>query len=152
MVKGARWSGALQIGRGEDNDLVLLDDHISRRHARLETHAGVVWLRDLESANGSFVNGEPVAGACRLFHGDEVRFDTLAFQLVGRGADLTPVRRDGETDNGAMTPARLTPVAGSGSTPPSLPLWKRIRSWRRRHCPSMRAAPFCSASASRWRI
>jgi hypothetical protein len=54
--EGRPVEGALQIGRGEDNDLVLLDDHISRRHARLETHAGVVWLRDLESANGSFVN------------------------------------------------------------------------------------------------
>jgi hypothetical protein len=31
-------------------------------------------------------------GGCRLYHGDEVSFDTLPFQLVGKGQDLTPIR------------------------------------------------------------
>ncbi|MFW6093105.1 MAG: FHA domain-containing protein [Pseudomonadota bacterium] len=84
--------GRLSIGRGDDNDLQLADGHVSRRHARLEVHHGVAWVRDLNSANGTQVNGQRLAGGCRLFHGDEIRFDAVAYQLVGRGAELTPVR------------------------------------------------------------
>jgi len=93
-------TGTLGAGRGDDNEILLLDDHISRRHAQFVLQDGVVWLRDLRSANGTFVNGERLEGGCRLFHGDEVSFDALRFQLVGRGQDLTPVR----------SPASLTQV------------------------------------------
>lgn len=82
-----------RVGRSEGNELQLQDDHVSRHHAVLETHAGVVWLRDLGSSNGTYVNGERVRGACRLHHGDEIRFDSYPWQLVGEGADLTPVRK-----------------------------------------------------------
>lgn len=93
-------TGALGVGRGDDNEILLLDDHISRRHAQFTLEDGVVWLRDLRSANGTFVNGQRLEGGCRLFHGDEVSFDALRFQLVGKGGDLTPVRQ----------PASLTQV------------------------------------------
>ncbi|MGE0622685.1 MAG: FHA domain-containing protein [Pseudomonadales bacterium] len=93
-------TGTLGVGRGDDNEILLLDDHISRRHAQFLLQDGVVWLRDLRSANGTFVNGQRLAGGCRLYHGDEVSFDDLRFQLVGKGQDLTPVRQ----------PASLTQV------------------------------------------
>ena len=102
----------LSIGRHEDNALTIPDGHVSRHHARLIHHQGLIWLLDLGSANGSFVNGERVSGGCRLFHGDEIRFDTVSFQLIGSGADLTPVvRRDG------MAPVKPLPsgIARSGS-------------------------------------
>lgn len=82
----------LTVGRGGDCGITIADDHISREHARLVNHGGLIWLQDLNSSNGSYVNGQRITGACRLFHGDEVRFDTVAFQLIGHGADLTPVR------------------------------------------------------------
>jgi pSer/pThr/pTyr-binding forkhead associated (FHA) protein len=110
---GAAVCGVCRVGRGEDCDLVLQDDHISRRHAELELHHGLVWLRDLGSANGTFVNGERVVGGCRLYHGDEVHFDTQRFQLIGRGADLTPARRDAVQP--ATMPARLAAQAGNAS-------------------------------------
>lgn len=86
-------TGTLDAGRSEENEILLLDDHISRRHARFLLEDGVVWLQDLHSANGTYVNGDRLAGGCRLFHGDEVSFDSLRFQLVGKGQDLTPVRQ-----------------------------------------------------------
>lgn len=50
-------SAILRIGSGPDNDIVLKDDSVSRRHAELElTDAGIV-LRDLESTNGTFYEG-----------------------------------------------------------------------------------------------
>lgn len=85
-------TGNLDAGRSDENEILLLDDHISRKHARFSLMDGVVWLQDLRSANGTFVNGERLSGGCRLYHGDEVSFDDLRFQLVGKGQDLTPVR------------------------------------------------------------
>ena len=95
-------TGELGVGRGDDNEILLLDDHVSRRHATLHTEHGVVWLRDLGSANGTFVNGERIVGGCRLFHGDELTFDTLRFQLIGKGEDLTAVRRQETADESAL--------------------------------------------------
>jgi pSer/pThr/pTyr-binding forkhead associated (FHA) protein len=92
---GRLLNGTCRVGRSVDNDVQLEDDHISRFHAQVATALGSVWVRDLASANGTFVNGERIDGACRLFHGDEVRFDTHTFQLIGRGADLTPVNQVG---------------------------------------------------------
>ena len=94
--------GCVGIGRGDDNEIMLLDDHVSRRHATLQLDQGIIWLRDLSSANGSFVNGERITGGCRLYHGDELSFDTLRFQLIGKGQDLTPVRPQDTLEEGAL--------------------------------------------------
>lgn len=100
-------AGACGVGREPDNQVRLDDDHISRHHARLINHDGLIWLQDLESSNGTYVNGERLEGACRLLHGDEVRFDAHRFQLVGSGADLTPVRQH----DGAPQPQPLKAVS-----------------------------------------
>jgi pSer/pThr/pTyr-binding forkhead associated (FHA) protein len=97
-----RVSGVMMVGRGDDSDLLLLDDHISRHHARLKRDAQVVWLQDLDSANGTFVNGERLNGGCRLYHGDYLGFDTVQFQLVGKGEDLTPVREQKTPDENTL--------------------------------------------------
>ncbi|HEX5465786.1 MAG TPA: DUF3662 and FHA domain-containing protein [Candidatus Limnocylindrales bacterium] len=47
---------SLTIGRGQDNDLVLRDDRVSRRHGRLAVRQGALVYEDLGSTNGSFVN------------------------------------------------------------------------------------------------
>ncbi len=95
-------TGCVGVGRGDDNEIVLLDDHVSRRHATLQLDQGIIWLRDLGSANGTFVNGERISGGCRLFHGDELSFDALRFQLIGKGQDLTPVRPQDTLEEGAL--------------------------------------------------
>jgi hypothetical protein len=62
------------VGRGGQNDLVLTSDEFaSARHARIELRGDGVWVQDLESTNGTFVNGARVAGAQRLDDGDVVR-------------------------------------------------------------------------------
>jgi pSer/pThr/pTyr-binding forkhead associated (FHA) protein len=97
-----RVGAEMVIGRGEHSDLLLLDDHVSRSHARLLRRSEVVWLQDLDSANGTFVNGERLAGGCRLYHGDYLAFDAVQFQLVGKGTDLTPVRQHEPPDKPAL--------------------------------------------------
>jgi pSer/pThr/pTyr-binding forkhead associated (FHA) protein len=66
----------LVIGRGGDSQLVLSDPEVSRRHARLETQNGTVFLRDLGSSNGTFLNGRRLTSAIELREGDEVDLGT----------------------------------------------------------------------------
>jgi hypothetical protein len=67
-------SAPLTLGRGGQNDLVLEgDDFASARHARIESRGDGVWVQDLDSTNGTYVNGARVLGAQRLDPGDVVR-------------------------------------------------------------------------------
>jgi pSer/pThr/pTyr-binding forkhead associated (FHA) protein len=110
--------GELHVGRADNNEIMLIDDHISRHHASFILADSVVWLRDMGSANGTFVNGQRLSGGCRLFHGDQVAFDMLGFQLVGKGDDLTGVRRAStdESDKVAPTPLQLASGATADTT------------------------------------
>jgi pSer/pThr/pTyr-binding forkhead associated (FHA) protein len=60
------------LGRGEDVDLVLPDEDLSREHAEVAADLRGVLLRDLESKNGTFV-GEKRVRTHRLHDGDEIR-------------------------------------------------------------------------------
>ena len=67
-------SAPLTVGRGGENDVALPgDDFASGRHARFEPRRDGVWLEDIGSTNGTFVNGEPVDGPQRLTPGDVIR-------------------------------------------------------------------------------
>ena len=67
-------SAPVTVGRGGQNDLVLTgDEFASARHARIELRGDGVWVQDLESTNGTYVNGSRVAGAQRLDAGDVLR-------------------------------------------------------------------------------
>ncbi|MEV6651843.1 FHA domain-containing protein [Streptomyces sp. NPDC051219] len=73
----------LRIGRGTDNDLVIDDLVVSRRHAELRAHPdGTYEIVDVGSHNGTFLNGRPVTGA-RVGPGDVIGIGHSAFCLVG---------------------------------------------------------------------
>jgi uncharacterized RDD family membrane protein YckC len=67
---------ALTIGRDPTNDVVLPDAMVSRHHAVVEPRAGLFFLRDRHSANGSVVNGERVSER-GLRDGDVVAIGTV---------------------------------------------------------------------------
>ena len=79
-------SPVLTIGQGSQNEVVLADDSISTRHARLEYDAGGWRLTDLGSTNGTYVDGVRLAPeiSTPLLPGAVVRFGatTLVFQPV----------------------------------------------------------------------
>ncbi len=100
-------SGEISIGRADDADISLRDEHISRFHARFVEKHSVVWVQDLHSANGTRINGTPLVGGARLFHGDFVSFDKQRFQLIGKGGELTPVK------------AFVDPLRGTTHHPPA---------------------------------
>ncbi|HEY4346364.1 MAG TPA: FHA domain-containing protein [Gaiellaceae bacterium] len=67
-------SNALTVGRGSDNDLPLDgDEYASSRHARFEPRRDGVYVEDVGSTNGTYVNGIRLTGDRRLAPGDVVR-------------------------------------------------------------------------------
>ena len=68
------------IGRAVDNDLVLDDQRVSRHHARLQARRGVLVLTDLQSANGSRVNGVAITEVA-LGAGDRIELGTTVFLI-----------------------------------------------------------------------
>ena len=82
------------IGRASECDISLAAAHLSRRHAQLQIIDGMLFVKDLDSANGTFLNGKRVAEA-RVKRGDELRFDALTFGVMGPSDDMakTTVRK-----------------------------------------------------------
>lgn len=78
----------LLIGRAAGLDLVLVEDMISRRHAKIvvRDHDEVI-LEDLGSTNGTFVNGERVAEV-RLREGDRILVGSTILSVVAHGEDM----------------------------------------------------------------
>ena len=76
------------LGRATTNDVVvLLDATVSRLHAVIECYPTGFCVRDLGSANGTFVNGEPVRGETRLRTGDELRLGNSRLTFFALGDD-----------------------------------------------------------------
>ncbi|MCK6585799.1 MAG: FHA domain-containing protein, partial [Anaerolineales bacterium] len=69
----------LTIGRDSTNGVAINDAEISRKHARLMFQGGKYVLEDLGSTNGTFVNGQRLAGPVVLKPGDVV---SLGEQIV----------------------------------------------------------------------
>ena len=87
---------AVEIGREEGVDVLLPeDDLVSRRHVRLTPDVGGIVVEDLGSRNGTFVNGDEIAGPARLQPGGQLLVGVTVLEL--RPADalaataLTPV-------------------------------------------------------------
>jgi FHA domain len=67
-------SAPVTLGRAPENDLVLdRDEFASVHHARIEPRRDGVWVQDLESTNGTFVNGIKVTRPQKLSPGDVIR-------------------------------------------------------------------------------
>jgi pSer/pThr/pTyr-binding forkhead associated (FHA) protein len=65
---------ALTVGRAASNDIRLdADEFASSHHARIEPRRDGVWVEDVGSTNGTYVNGTRLGGAQRLSPGDIVR-------------------------------------------------------------------------------
>lgn len=100
-------SGATTIGRSEDSDIIIEDEQVSRYHARIECAGGVCTVEDLQSANGSFLNGHPVSRAV-LTSGDRLRIGSvdMTYRAVEREAPGAWLEFDGRRY--AVTASGLT--------------------------------------------
>src|SRR5580658_6546542 len=72
---------SIVVGRSSDLDMVLVEDMVSRKHARIAMQGDQIWIEDLGSTNGTFVNGEKIKRA-RLKEGDRVLIGTSILKLI----------------------------------------------------------------------
>ncbi|HEY8947043.1 MAG TPA: DUF4388 domain-containing protein [Polyangiaceae bacterium] len=69
------------IGRSSELDMVLVEEMVSRRHARITLQDGVISIEDLGSTNGTFVNGEKIQKGT-LREGDRILIGTSILKVV----------------------------------------------------------------------
>src|SRR5262245_61549445 len=89
------------VGRSSELDMVLVEDMVSRRHAKLTVTGDQIFIQDLGSTNGTFVNGEKIKRA-RLNEGDRILIGTSIIKLVAA---------DASTAGGGDAKAKLEDVA-----------------------------------------
>jgi FHA domain/Cysteine-rich secretory protein family len=77
-------AGKTSIGYAKDNDIVLDASTVSRYHAMIRRRIGGYTLTDLESTNGTFVNGLRIKNPTGLKRGDDVRFGEARFAFLAR--------------------------------------------------------------------
>lgn len=104
-------------GRQAESDLHLVEGHASRRHARIVMSGDDVWVEDMQSANGTFVNGVRVVERVKLINGDRVRFDVEEFDFR---APVQPASAadEGKTVFRAMEPASVDALSSGVSRRP----------------------------------
>ena len=71
----------LMIGRSSDLEMVLVEDMVSRHHAKITTTDSEIWIEDGGSTNGTFVNGEKITRV-RLKEGDRILIDYVGGRLT----------------------------------------------------------------------
>ena len=82
------------IGRGKESDLVLPDLAVSHRHALLDATDDKLWIKDLGSTNGVWVNGSRISDKAFLHPGDFIQIGQMKFLLpapVAQSAEQTVV-------------------------------------------------------------
>jgi len=116
----------ITIGRDSVNEIVINDAEVSRRHARLTFQGGKYVLEDLGSTNGTFVNGQRLAGPRVLKPGEVVSFGeqiVMVFEATNFDAGATVVSPRAAVVPSVSRPAPLPPppppVEYVGSVPAS---------------------------------
>jgi ABC transport system ATP-binding/permease protein len=100
--------GEVMVGRAAENQLVLDDPSLSRKHARLRGTGRRIEIEDLGSSNGTFVNGRKV-GRAAAGPGDTLRFGELSFRIEDERGQGRP---GGELTTGQL----IALVACGGAT------------------------------------
>jgi len=105
------------IGRSSELDMVLVEEMVSRKHARIALSDGVISIEDLGSTNGTFVNGEKVDRGT-LKEGDRVLIGTNILKVMAVADD-----GDQKLDLKAMVAGRVTArqkMSRVGDEPPRM--------------------------------
>lgn len=74
--------GIVSLGRKENNSVVLVDPHVSGNHARFVIKNNILFVEDLNSTNGTYVNGRKVTGRAKLFGKDEIKIGASCFRVL----------------------------------------------------------------------
>lgn len=82
----------MTIGRGPTNSIVLDSTFVSTEHARIFYRDRSLWVEDLKSRNGTFLNERPVAGTVAVKPGDILRIGDVRFKFAAEAPVPAPAR------------------------------------------------------------
>lgn len=113
----------VNIGRADYNDIVLPDESVSTTHAKLQRREGVWVLVDLDSTNGTFVDGDQIKGDVPLAPGATVRFGdvSLVFEPTDDSAGVAKGGGTRVLEQMVMVPApaaKAAPASKAAAAPP----------------------------------
>ncbi len=74
----------ISLGRHGDNYIVVKDPFVSKRHFQITEDEGEYYLEDLNSANGTYLNGDRIFDVVKLNDGDIIRIGQIEFLFVNR--------------------------------------------------------------------
>jgi pSer/pThr/pTyr-binding forkhead associated (FHA) protein len=74
-------AGVIMIGRGADCQLILDDDYVSTRHARVVSGESGIYVEDMGSTNGTYVNGQRITAPTTITLSDSVRIGKTILRL-----------------------------------------------------------------------
>lgn len=119
--------GIVALGRSNKCDIHINDEYMSRRHAELSIKGGILRIIDLDSSNGTFVNGQKVAEKA-LKPGDRIAFDQNIFLVVGPSNAKVADDDDGEEAT-VFRAAPSSPIAPAPQEAPrvKLPAAEKLR-------------------------
>ncbi|TQV89777.1 FHA domain-containing protein [Aliikangiella coralliicola] len=75
-------ANGFDIGREKSCDVLVPLSYVSRKHAKFALRKDKLYIEDLNSSNGTYVNGERIK-SCELRNGDELRLDEFIFSVIG---------------------------------------------------------------------
>lgn len=99
------------IGRGDEANWIIADDDLSRTHAEIRRTLDGVTIVDLDSKNGTKVDGESIDGATPIRDGAEIKLGKLAFRF----------RDPSEQQLAKLAPAPATPKVSRAAPPAATP-------------------------------
>ncbi|MFO0597478.1 MAG: FHA domain-containing protein [Myxococcaceae bacterium] len=105
----------LTIGRAEGNDLILSEGGVSRKHARFFLEGENFMVEDTGSANGTYVDGEKIAGPTVLSNKSHVVIGDYEIQLKLGSKSLPKTAKNGAKPSKEPTTARGTPVKAANA-------------------------------------
>lgn len=118
----------VQIGRGARNDIVIIDNEVSREHCRFVRRDYGYEVFDLDSSNGTFVNGQRVKDSwalpneCIVEIGDSITFEYKIQPDEAADLSTRQIQIDKEAASSAKQPSFLVVVANAQPLPSVYPL------------------------------
>jgi DNA-binding NtrC family response regulator len=108
-------AGSTVIGRDKDCAIRVVSGSVSRRHCRIDSRGDRAELTDLKSRNGTYVNGERVAGSVELSHGNELRVGAVVFSVEFRAPAAGSGQASGDEPGAADAAVRDTAAMDQSS-------------------------------------
>ncbi|WP_119065497.1 FhaA domain-containing protein [Rubrobacter indicoceani] len=91
--------GPWTVGRSQENDIVVSDPNVSRKHARISREDNGFVIEDLGSTNGTLLDGAPIGSRERIESGDELTFGQSTARFIRRIEEPSRLSRDRRSGN-----------------------------------------------------